>query len=93
MDRGAWQATVHWIAKSQTQLSMHTHALAIKVFSVAITVSIIFRKECRDLVNSMSLISQPPLIYIASSHILRSGFRLHFILLMSLPFPKTVSSF
>ena len=27
MDRGAWQATVHWVAKSQTrlkQLSMHT---------------------------------------------------------------------
>ena len=70
---------------------MHTHALAIKVFFVA--VSIIFRKECRDLVNSMSLISQLPLIYIASSHILRSGFGLHFILLMSLPFPKTVSSF
>ena len=21
MDRGAWQATVHWVAKSQTQLS------------------------------------------------------------------------
>lgn len=72
---------------------MHTHALAIKVFFVAVTVSIIFRKECRDLVNSMSLISQLPLIYIASSHILRSGFGLHFILLMSLPFPKTVSSF
>ena len=28
MDKGAWQATVHWVAKSQTQLkrlSMHTH--------------------------------------------------------------------
>ena len=28
MDRGAWQATVHWVAKSQTQLnrlSTHVH--------------------------------------------------------------------
>ena len=25
MDRGAWQATVHGIAKSQTQLNTHTH--------------------------------------------------------------------
>ena len=24
MDRGAWQATVHGVSKSQTQLSMHT---------------------------------------------------------------------
>ena len=24
-DRGAWQATVHGVAKSQTQLSTHTH--------------------------------------------------------------------
>ena len=28
MDRGAWQTTVHGIAKSQTQLSTHTHACA-----------------------------------------------------------------
>ena len=25
MDRGAWQATVHRVAKSQTQLSIHVH--------------------------------------------------------------------
>ena len=25
MDRGGWQAAVHGIAKSQAQLSMHTH--------------------------------------------------------------------
>ena len=25
MDRAAWWATVHWVAKSQTQLSEHTH--------------------------------------------------------------------
>ena len=25
MDRGAWQATVHRVAKSQAQLSAHTH--------------------------------------------------------------------
>ena len=27
MDRGAWQATVHGVSKSQTQLSMHTPML------------------------------------------------------------------
>ena len=25
MDRGAWRATVHRVAKSQTQLNTHTH--------------------------------------------------------------------
>ena len=25
MDRGAWRATVHWVAKSQTRLSTHIH--------------------------------------------------------------------
>ena len=27
MDRGAWRATVHGVAKSQTQLSAHTHCV------------------------------------------------------------------
>ena len=27
MDRGAWQTTVHGVAKSQTWLSTHTHQL------------------------------------------------------------------
>ena len=27
MDRGAWQATVHEVAKSWTQLSTHTHKI------------------------------------------------------------------
>ena len=27
MDRGAWQATVHGVTKSQTGLNMHAHAL------------------------------------------------------------------
>ena len=31
MDRGAWQATVHGITKSWTQLSTHTHAQAFIV--------------------------------------------------------------
>ena len=26
MDRGAWQAAVHWITKSRTQLSMHAQS-------------------------------------------------------------------
>ena len=30
MDRGAWQATVHEVAKSQTQLSTHTLVFHIK---------------------------------------------------------------
>ena len=25
MDRGAWRATVHWVAKNQTQLSDSAH--------------------------------------------------------------------
>ena len=29
MDRGAWRAIVHGIAKSQTQLTEHTHTLVI----------------------------------------------------------------
>ena len=33
MDRGAWQATVHGVAKSQTQLS--THALEEKLNSLS----------------------------------------------------------
>ena len=31
MDRGAWQATVHELTKSQTQLSAHTHTLMINL--------------------------------------------------------------
>ena len=30
MDRGAWQAAVHGVAKTQTQLSKHTHNLCIQ---------------------------------------------------------------
>ena len=33
MDRGAWQATVHGVAKSQTRLSTHTHMLVFSPFS------------------------------------------------------------
>ena len=29
MDRGAWQAAVHGVAKNQTQLSQHTHSLLL----------------------------------------------------------------
>ena len=32
MDRGAWQATVHGVAKSQTQLSMLIVGQFIKIF-------------------------------------------------------------
>ena len=30
MDRGAWQATVHGVTKSQTRLSTHTQTLIIE---------------------------------------------------------------
>ena len=33
MDRRAWWATVHGIAKSQTQLSMHTHTSLLVLLS------------------------------------------------------------
>ena len=29
MERGTWQATVHRVAKNQTQLSVHTHGNSI----------------------------------------------------------------
>ena len=39
IDRGAWQATVHGVAKSQTQLSVHahtpTHAYTLPIFQRA----------------------------------------------------------
>ena len=35
MDRGAWQATVHGIAKSQARLSTHTSVTAIIISSVS----------------------------------------------------------
>ena len=31
MDRGAWRAVVHRVAKSQTQLSMHAHLMLVSV--------------------------------------------------------------
>ena len=31
MDRGAWQAMVHWVTKSWTQLSMHASTTAYKI--------------------------------------------------------------
>ena len=31
MDRGAWRAVVHRVAKSQTQLSMHAHLMLVSI--------------------------------------------------------------
>ena len=31
MDRGAWQATVHRVTKSQIQLSMHVHLMLVSI--------------------------------------------------------------
>ena len=41
MDRGAWQATVHGLAKSQTYLSysVHMHIFLLKYFEEEITIS------------------------------------------------------
>ena len=35
MDGGAWRATVHRVAKSQTRLSYFTHSEVIRFYSVA----------------------------------------------------------
>ena len=32
MDRGVWQATVHGVTKSQTQLSMHVLLVSVSIF-------------------------------------------------------------
>ena len=31
MGRGVWEATIHGVAKSQAQLSVHTHTIILKV--------------------------------------------------------------
>ena len=31
MDRGAWQATVHRVTKSQIQLSVHAHLMLVSI--------------------------------------------------------------
>ena len=37
VDRGAWLATVHGVAKSQTRLSVHTHKNIVKFLDLAVT--------------------------------------------------------
>ena len=61
MDRGAWRVTVHGIAKSQTQLSMHTHILQYKIKSFfkktyisRISLQYITRIICYDQVKFIS---------------------------------------
>ena len=34
MDRGAWRATIHGVAKSQTRLTKHTHAIQKQIYWV-----------------------------------------------------------
>ena len=54
MDRGAWWATVHGVAKSQTQLSMHTHTHLRPVVSREIS-----REACTiNLINEKKFIFQ-----------------------------------
>ena len=36
MDRGAWLATVHGVAKSQTRRSMHTHIICCNRLLIAV---------------------------------------------------------
>ena len=38
MDRGAWQATIHGVAKSQMQLSMHTYLIKQCTFFLKINI-------------------------------------------------------
>ena len=38
MDRGAWQATIHGVAKSQMQLSMHTYLIKKCTFFLKINI-------------------------------------------------------
>ena len=45
MDRGAWWATVHGVAKSRTRLSDFTHSLTICVFSLKFCLIMWFRNE------------------------------------------------
>ena len=44
MDKGAWQATVHGIAKSQTRLSTHTHPRA-HTYTQTHKVTLLFRHQ------------------------------------------------
>ena len=49
MDRGAWRAPVHGVAKSQTQLSIHkthTHLLQLLKYLVLFLVSLLFSISC-----------------------------------------------
>ena len=41
MDRGAWQATVHGVAKSWTQLSMIAHTCYLHISSVQFSRSVV----------------------------------------------------
>ena len=42
MDRGAWQATIHGIAKSRTRLSDFTLSLSLKAFICRIWLNVFF---------------------------------------------------
>ena len=46
MDRGSWQATVHGVAKSQTQLSTHTNILLQTPFHYRLLQGIEYSSPC-----------------------------------------------
>ena len=48
MDRGAWRATIHGIAKSRTRLSTHAYNIYIK------------KKQLAETAESICLLPPPP---------------------------------
>ena len=80
MDRGAWQATVHRVKKSQTQLSTHTSCRAYRAFK---------RKNVKvDGVNSALMIYYPSFSTIKFISIIYSTFVVKLLLILNYTFPQ-----
>ena len=65
MDRGAWQETVHRVAKSRTQLkclSMHTHEVAL--FSIFSGTSILFSIVAAPICIPTNSVEGFPFLYV-----------------------------
>ena len=45
MDRGAWWATVHGVAKSRTQLSEHFYFHQMKIYKVTYYITVLYITE------------------------------------------------
>ena len=54
MDGGAWWATVHWVAKSQTQLSDFTFSFFLSFsLSLSVFLSDITPKNCETMIPGL----------------------------------------